>query len=113
MVVYCEYIYRKYPQIFNSEAIKLMIKNHHEKKAEEREKKKEESLVNKKNKLREILNETNLFDRFYYIQGENEFSEPFGTINNIKELLKKYIYLETISNSNHIKIKIFIGKTIR
>ena len=32
MVVYCEYIYRKYPQIFNSEAIKLMIKNHHEKK---------------------------------------------------------------------------------
>ena len=80
MVVYCEYIYRKYPQIFNSEAIKLMIKNHHEKKAEEREKKKEESLVNRKNKLKKYLTKQTYLIDFI------TFKEKTNFLNHLEQL---------------------------
>ena len=53
-----------------------------------------------------------MFDRFYYLQGEDEFCEPSGTVDDAKLLLQKYISFENILNNNYIKVKIFIGKTI-
>ena len=79
---------------------------------EEMKRKKQVNLIEKRKKLQQELRE-NLFERFYYVDGENEFQEPDGTLEDSLSMLNRYNNLDKINNMTSIKIKVFIGKTLK